>query len=267
MEECVLSENVGKVALHREKSLLPPGLLHSMNSQAKSSRIFALSRGTIDKGYNRPPGQCVVHGGEELTQFKDKTTPPRRVMIVENETLVGMGLRSQLERLGHEVVGQASSAADALIMHHDRKPDLLLVDIRLGNDDGIDLAEQLIKMRRVPVLIVSAFSDKALVDRAAAAGVFGYLIKPPTIESLRAQIAIAVSRQHEHEQLLAENQTLAQTLETRKLVERAKGILMRRLKLDESEAHKRLQQESQKRRLSLADLARMLIDSEEITGM
>jgi AmiR/NasT family two-component response regulator len=187
-------------------------------------------------------------------------------MIVENETLVGMGLRSQLERLGHQVVGQASTAADALIMHHDRKPDLLLVDIRLGNDDGIDLAEQLIKMRRVPVLIVSAFSDKALVDRAAAAGVFGYLIKPPTTESLRAQITIAVSRQQEQVQLLTENQTLAQTLETRKLVERAKGILMRRLKLDESEAHKRLQQESQKRRVSLADLARMLIDSEEITG-
>jgi two-component system, response regulator PdtaR len=201
-----------------------------------------------------------------VTQQGETPTPRRRVLIVENETLVGMGLRSQLERLGHEVVGQASTAADALIMHHDRQPDLLLVDIRLGNDDGIALAQQLIKMRRVPVLIVSAFSDKALVDRAAAAGVFGYLIKPPSVESLHAQITVAVSRQREQEQLLQENQSLTQTLETRKLVEKAKGIFMRRLKLDEPEAHKRLQLESQKRRISLADLARKIIESEEFLG-
>jgi two-component system, response regulator PdtaR len=201
-----------------------------------------------------------------LTGPNDIQIAPRRVMIVENETLVGMGLRSQLERLGHEVVGQVSGAADALIMHDERKPDLILVDIRLGADDGIDLAEQLIKMRRVPVLIVSAFGDKELVERAAAAGVFGYLIKPPTTPSLAAQIAVAVYRQKEQEALILENQTLAETLETRKLVEKAKGILMRRLKLDESEAHKRLQQESQKRRLGVADLARRLIDSEDIIG-
>lgn len=192
--------------------------------------------------------------------------PRRRVLIVENETPFGLGLRSQLERLGHTVVGQAPTAADAMIMHHERQPDLLLIDIRLGSDDGIAVAQQLLKMRRVPALIVSAFSDKALVDRAAAAGVFGYLIKPPTAEALQAQIAVAIRRQHEQEQLIQQNQILTETLETRKLVERAKGILMRRLKLDEPEAHKRLQQESQKRRKSLAELAKTIIESEEIAG-
>ncbi|HEX4123542.1 MAG TPA: ANTAR domain-containing protein [Tepidisphaeraceae bacterium] len=202
----------------------------------------------------------------DVTQSPENLSAARRVLIVENETLFGMGLRSQLERIGHTVVGQAATAADAMIMHHERQPDLLLIDIRLGSDDGVIVAEQLLKMRRVPALIVSAFSDKALVDRAAAAGVFGYLIKPPTTESLQAQITVAVRRQHEQEQLIQQNRALSETLETRKLVEKAKGILMRRLKLDEPEAHKRLQQESQKRRKSLPELAKGIIESEEIAG-
>ncbi len=116
------------------------------------------------------------------------------------------------------------------------------------------------------MIILSAYSDRELVARAGAAGVFGYLIKPVSAESLQAQVEVAVRRFAEHEQLLRENQELAQTLETRKLVERAKGIFMRRLGLEEPEAHRRLQQESQKRRISLADLAKKIIESEELLG-
>ena len=190
----------------------------------------------------------------------------RRVLIVEDDTLVGLGLRSQLERFGHEVIAQAATAAAAIEIYRSQRPDVVLLDIRLGSDDGIALASQLLKERRCPMIILSAYSDRELIERASAAGVFGYLIKPASAESLQAQIEIASRRFLEHEKLTIEKEALAQTLETRKLVERAKGIFMKRLQLDEAEAHRRLQQESQRRRISLPDLAKRIIDSEELLG-
>jgi response regulator NasT len=187
-------------------------------------------------------------------------------MIVEDETLVGLGLKSNLERLGHEVVGQASTAVEAAALYRQRQPDLVLMDIRLDGGDGITLAGELLKERRCPVIILSAYSDRELVDRASAAGVFGYLIKPVTPEALAAQIAVAVRRFGEQEKLLRENADLSAAFETRKLIDRAKGIFMKRLKIDEPEAHKRLQQESQKRRISLPELAKRIIEADELMG-
>ena len=189
-----------------------------------------------------------------------------RVLIVEDETLVGLGLKSNLERLGHEAVGQASTGPEAMALFRDRKPDIVLMDIRLDGSDGITLAGQLLKERRVPMIVLSAYGDKELIDRAGAAGVFGYLIKPVSAESLAAQLEVAVRRFEEQERLIREKAELSATLETRKIIERAKGISMKRLSLDEPEAHKRLQQESQKRRISLAELAKKIVDSEEILG-
>jgi response regulator NasT len=189
-----------------------------------------------------------------------------RVLVVEDDTLVGMGLRSQLEKLGHDVVGQASGASEAKAVYRDGRPDLVLMDIRLDGIDGITLAIELLAERRCPMVILSAYGDKELVERAGSAGVFGYLIKPVTIEGLQAQIEVAVRRFQQQEQLIAEKDSLQQTLETRKLVEKAKGIFMKRMNLDEAEAHRRLQQESQKRRISIADLAKRIIESEDILG-
>lgn len=194
------------------------------------------------------------------------TSERLKILIVEDETMVGMGLQDQLTRLGHEVVGQAATAAEALAMFRDRQPDVVLMDVRLNGVDGIDLAVECLKIRRVPMIVISAYSDEAQVRRAAEAGVFGYLVKPVEQGQLAAQLEVAVTRFREAERLREEKEQLAATLETRKLVERAKGIFMRRLKLDEPEAHKRLQQESQKRRISLADLARKIIESEELLG-
>jgi response regulator NasT len=146
------------------------------------------------------------------------------------------------------------------------KPDLVLLDIRLDGGDGIDLAGQLMNRRRVPTIIVSAYSDRELIERAGSAGVFGYLIKPVTAEAMAAQIEVAVRRFAEQEKLIAEKEELRQTLETRKLVERAKGVFMKRLNLSEPEAHRRLQLESQKRRISLAELAKKILESEELLG-
>ena len=197
----------------------------------------------------------------------------RRVLIVEDDTLVGLGLRSQLEKLRHDVVGEASTAAKPKNSIWKLQPDVVLMDIRLDHTDGIELAGHLLKLRRCPMVILSAFSDEELIARASAAGVFGYLIKPVSAESMAAQIEVSIQRFQEHEQLIAdkakveaEKDDLIKLLETRKLVERAKGIFMKRLNLDEAEAHKRLQNESQKRRISLMELSKKIIESEDLLG-
>jgi len=189
-----------------------------------------------------------------------------RILIVEDEALVGIGLKDQLSRLGHEVIAQAATMAEGLQKFREMGPDMLLLDVHLDGGDGIDLARECHKIRRVPMVVISAYTDPELIRRAAEAGVFGYLVKPVEQGQLAAQLEIAVRRFRETEQVRLEKEQLATTLETRKLVERAKGIFMRRLHLEEAEAHKRLQQESQRRRMSLADLARKIIESEELLG-
>jgi AmiR/NasT family two-component response regulator len=215
-------------------------------------------------------------GGAVMTNARDVATSRQAgadgpgtkpsVLIVEDDTLVGMGLKAHLERLGHSVVGQAATASEALALYREHAPDVVLLDIRLNGDDGIEVARQLLRERRVPMVIVSAYSDRELIERAGAAGLFGYLIKPVNAEALMPPIVVAGRRFNEQERLTAEKRELEQTLETRKLVERAKGIFMKRLGLEEPEAHKRLQQESQKRRISIGELAKRIIESEEMLG-
>ena len=191
----------------------------------------------------------------------------KRVLIVEDDTLVGMGIKAHLERLGHVVVGQAGTTDEAVTQFQANKPDLCLVDIRLdAGGDGIELASRLMKDRRCPMIIISAYSDMELIRRATDAGVFGYLVKPVSGESLAAQIEVSVRRFDEHEHLVAENAQLAENLATRKLVERAKAILMKRLNLSEPDAHKRLQQESQRRRIGMPEVAKKIIESDDLLG-
>ena len=189
-----------------------------------------------------------------------------RVLIVEDDTLVGMGLLRQLQKLGHSVVGQAADAAEARQMFRAHEPQLVLLDIRLGSDDGIELARDLLKQRRVPMIIISAFAEKELIDRATEAGVFAYLTKPVDERTLAAQIEVASGRFKEAEGLRAESAKLAHDLKTRKAMDRAKGILMKRAHLSEEEAHRRLQIESQKRRIGMAELCQRIIESDEMMG-
>ncbi len=189
-----------------------------------------------------------------------------RVLIVEDDTLVGMGLLRQLQKLGHTVVGQAADAAEARQMFRSREPELVLVDIRLGQDDGIELANDLLKQRRCPMIVISAFAEKNLIERATEAGVFGYLVKPVDDKTLGAQIEVALGRFKEAEELRAETAKLSHDLKTRKVMDRAKGILMKRAHLSEEEAHRRLQIESQKRRLGMAELCQRIIESDELMG-
>jgi len=196
----------------------------------------------------------------------EKKVGGMRVLIVEDDTFVGMGLRGQLQKLGHSVVGQAADAAEARQMFRSAEPQLVLLDIRLGADDGIDLAGDLLKIRRCPMIIVSAFAEKELIERATTAGVFGYLTKPVDERTLAAQIEVASGRFKEAESLRAESAKLAADLKTRKVMDRAKGILMKRAHLSEEEAHRRLQVESQKRRIGMAELCQRIIESDEMMG-
>ena len=191
---------------------------------------------------------------------------PYNALIVEDDTLVGMGLRTYLEELEFNVIGQASNAEQAIQLMREKKPNLVLMDIRLDDTDGIELAAQMLAECRCAIVIVSAYSDAELIARAVAAGVFGYLIKPVSKDALAAQVRVAIQRWQEQEQLIKDKHELTQTLETRKLVDRAKGILMKRLNLDEPAAHRWLQVESQKRRISMANIAAKLIESEKLLG-
>lgn len=191
-----------------------------------------------------------------MTASKTRSSA-RRVLIVEDDSFIGMGLRADLERLGHAVIGLASNSTEATELFRKYNPDLLLMDIRLDDSDGIELTRELMAERPCPVVIISAYTDAGLVARATEAGVFGYLVKPVTIETLKVQIEVAASRFDDAAKLRTD-------LETRKLVERAKGILMKRLKLDENAAHRKLQLESQKRRINIAECARKVIDSEKL---
>jgi response regulator NasT len=137
------------------------------------------------------------------------------------------------------------------------------MDVQLDETDGIELTKALLAERRCPVIIISAYSEPELIARAAAAGVFGYLVKPVTHDALRAQIAVAVRRFEELQRARADKEQLTQTLETRKLVERAKGILMKTFNLDEPAAHRRLQLEAQKRRISIGEAAKRVIDADK----
>ena len=191
---------------------------------------------------------------------------PRRVLIVEDESIQGISLENQLQRLGHMVVGHAASATEAMSLFLEKQPDMVLLDIRLDHEDGIDLARKLLKERRCPMIIISAYSEPQMIQRAGEVGVYGYLIKPVTAELLAAQIEVCTQRYHDSEVLRMEKEQLQHTLETRKILEKAKGIYMKRLNLDEPEAHRKLQQESQKRRIGIAELAKKIIESEELLG-
>lgn len=185
-------------------------------------------------------------------------------VLVEDDTLVGLGLKNHLEGLGYTVCGQAGNADEANHLFDQYKPDLLLLDIRLGDTDGLTLLPQLQQKHHCPTVVVSAYSDTELVSRAGQAGVFGYLIKPVTREALAAQIVVATQRFREREKLVDEKQELTLTLETRKLMDRAKGILMRRQHIDEPAAHRKLQVESQRRRIPMLELCKKIIESEEL---
>jgi response regulator NasT len=182
----------------------------------------------------------------------------KRILIAEDETLIRMDLAEMLRENGYEVIGEATNGEEAIALANELKPDLAILDVKMPKLDGITAAEKIVEI--APVLMLTAFSQKDLVERALDAGVMAYVVKPFTIDDLIPAIEIAAIR---HAQMLAlqnEVADLSERLETRKLVDRAKGILMQAMKLSEPEAFKWIQRTAMDKRVSMKVVAEAVID-------
>jgi response regulator NasT len=186
-----------------------------------------------------------------------------RIVVAEDEAISRMDLCEMLENLGYTVVGQAGDGVAAVSLARTLKPDLVLMDIKMPELDGISAAETLSDERAVPVLLLTAYSDREFVDRAVDAGVMGYLVKPFAEAQLKPAIEVALERWREVRQIQQDLEETKETLETRKLVERAKGVLMDSQNLKEAEAFRRIQRLSMNSRKSMREVAEAILLAHE----
>lgn len=187
-----------------------------------------------------------------------------RVIVAEDETIIRLDLKERLEASGHQVVGEAGDGESAVRMARELRPDLVVMDIKMPGLDGIEAARALTAEHIAPVVLVTAHGERDLVERASDVGVIGYVLKPLRDRDLESAIAVAISRYGEFEAVSRDVESLTEQLETRKAVERAKGLLMTRLGLSEPEAFKRIQKLSMDRRRSMREIAEAIILAEEI---
>ena len=180
-----------------------------------------------------------------------------RILVAEDEALIRMDLVEMLQEAGYEVVAQASNGQEAVDLALAHKPDLAILDVKMPVLDGISAAEKIIDV--APVLMLTAFSQRELIDRARDAGVMAYVVKPFTVGDLIPAIEIAISRHLQMSALAAEVADLHDRLETRKLIDRAKGILMKALNLPEPEAFSWIQRTAMDRRMSMKAVAEAVI--------
>ncbi len=196
------------------------------------------------------------------TQSSDETVRPVRIVVAEDEALIRMELVEMLGEAGYVVVAQASDGAEAIALVTEHKPDLAILDVKMPILDGISAAEEIIAT--CPVLMLTAFSQRELVDRARDAGVMAYVLKPFTINDLVPAIEIAISRHLQMKTLAAEVADLHDRLETRKIIDRAKGILMAALNLTEPQAFSWIQKAAMDRRLTMKEVAQAVISPDAV---
>jgi two-component system, response regulator PdtaR len=185
----------------------------------------------------------------------DPATPPRRVVIAEDEALIRLDLAEMLVDEGYDVVAQAGDGQTAIELAEQHRPDLVVLDVKMPRLDGIAAAQRIAEQRIAPVVILTAFSQRDLVDRARDAGAMAYLVKPFTQTDLVPAIEMAVSRFSELRLLEAEVADLTDRLETRKAVDRAKSVLQQQLSLSEPDAFRWIQKTAMDLRLSMRQVA------------
>jgi AmiR/NasT family two-component response regulator len=188
-----------------------------------------------------------------------------RVLVAEDDPIIALGLVERLRTLGHEPIGPVNDGEQAVAMAKQSLPDLYLFDIEMPNLDGLAAAVRLADagLRR-PVVVITGVDDPSLVERSIASGVSAYLTKPIDARELEAAITLAQLRQAEFEALETEVDRAQQALEDRKLVERAKGLLMSALQLSEQDAFRRLQKTARERNLRLAEVARRIVEQQSL---
>ncbi|CAB4782453.1 unannotated protein [freshwater metagenome] len=187
-----------------------------------------------------------------------------RILVAEDEALIRMDLVEMLGEAGYEVVAEASDGEQAIELAKLHKPDLAILDVKMPILDGISAAEKIIAI--APVLMLTAFSQRELVERARDAGVMAYVVKPFSIGDLVPAIEIAISRHLQMRTLADEVADLHERLETRKLIDRAKGILMQALNLAEPEAFSWIQRAAMDRRLTMKEVAQAVISPDAVPG-
>jgi response regulator NasT len=184
-----------------------------------------------------------------------------RIVVAEDEALIRMDLVEMLNEAGYEVLAEAADGAHAVELVKEFKPDLAILDVKMPILDGISAAEEIISY--CPVLMLTAFSQRELVDRARDAGVMAYVLKPFTINDLIPAIEIAISRHVQMNSLADEVADLHERLESRKIIDRAKGILMAALNLTEPEAFSWIQKAAMDRRMTMKDVALAVADPDQ----
>jgi response regulator NasT len=182
-----------------------------------------------------------------------------RVVVVEDEGLIRMDVVATLQEAGYEVVGEGADGEEAIKLATELEPDLVVMDIKMPKLDGISAAEKIAELK-IPVVLLTAFSQSDLVARAAEAGAMAYVTKPFKPTDLLPAIQIALSRHEELVSLEAEIADLSDRLETRKLMDRAKGLLQSKMKLSEPESFRWIQKASMDRRLTMAQVAKAVIE-------
>ena len=187
-----------------------------------------------------------------------------RILVAEDEALIRMDLVEMLVEAGYEVVAEVADGAQAIELAQLHKPDLAILDVKMPVLDGISAAEKIIAI--APVLMLTAFSQRELVERARDAGVMAYVVKPFSIGDLVPAIEIAISRHLQMRTLADEVAELHERLETRKLIDRAKGILMQALNLSEPEAFSWIQRAAMDRRLTMKEVAQAVISPDAVPG-
>src|SRR5689334_24822762 len=168
-----------------------------------------------------------------------------RILIAEDETIIRLDLRDLLERSGHEVVAEARDGEEAIALALEHEPELAVMDVKMPRLDGIEAARRILDERPIPIVMLTAYGQEELVNRAVEAGVFGYLVKPFREQDLLPAIAAARARHDELQAVRAEAESLSDALAARKVIERAKGLLMEKEQLNEEQAFARLRKASQ----------------------
>ncbi len=235
-----------------------------MTEKPASARRAASSAATPAPAEAAPAPSAVPTPAPPPTPAADDAAdtgngPSLRIVVAEDEALIRLDLAEMLGELGYQVVGQASDGEQAVALVKEHRPDVVIMDVKMPVLDGISAAEAIGKDRIAPVIMLTAFSQKELVERARDAGVMAYIVKPFTQADLAPAVDIATSRWSELKALESEIADLGERLETRKAVDRAKGILMQRLKLTEADAFRWIQKTAMDRRLGMREVAEAVI--------
>jgi response regulator NasT len=181
-----------------------------------------------------------------------------RILIADDESIIRLGLRKMLQEAGHEVI-TASDGRTAVRMAHDLAPELAVLDVKMPGYDGLEAARRIVSERPIPVILLTAYAQQDLVQQAARAPIMAYLLKPVKESELLASIEIAATRFAERLKMAQETAQLRESLDSRKAVERAKGLLMARDGLSEEEAYRHIQAQSRQQRRSMRAVAEEIL--------